>query len=239
MVASPLAAASAAAIAVLVAANSQRKRRREGGPDNLTPFRLPPGGRGGTRTGRKLPEPRYKDVGGKAAWQLQPQRTQAWLNFIENEEVVKDPSTVLGKEFKAKFRVSYQQFEQILADTRASGKFPDETAKKAGQQPHPLALKVMAALRRLALGTPVDGLSDMFGISSPVLFKFIPQWERWFVEYYFDEHVKVPTGEALEASINLFRSSGCIFPQLFPRPCCALNSIMSHPTYLMPQESQK
>ena len=42
-------------------------------------------------------------------------------------------------------------------------------------------LKVMAALRRLALGIPVDGLAYMVGINRASLAKFISKWEAWFV----------------------------------------------------------
>ena len=164
----------AAAMALMVAINSTRKRRRASLGD-ISPFRLPRGGRGGTRENRKPPSPRYKNSTGKDAWMFQPERTQFYLNYIENEDLARDPTTVLGREFKAKFRVTYATFKRFVDDTRASGLFVDEKAKKSGQKPHPLAMKVLAALRRLALGIPMDGLADMVGISNTVLNKFIPQ----------------------------------------------------------------
>ena len=123
---------------------------------------------------------------------LQPDRTQWCLNFVENADLAADPSTVLGREFKDKFRIPYYLFQEILEATRASGLFPDERSRHRGQKPHPLAFKVMAALRRLAMGVPVNGLECMVGISETRLRRFIPIWEKWFVDHYHSEWVKIP-----------------------------------------------
>ena len=96
-------------------------------------------------------------------------------------ELARDPTTVIGEEFEHKFRMPYKTFEQIVEETRKSGLFSDEVARKRGPKAHPLCLKVMAALRRLALGIPYDGLQDMVGISKATLIQFIPKWEAWFV----------------------------------------------------------
>ena len=159
------------------------------------------------RIGNHRASPRYKKSRGKAAWLFQPERTQFWVNYIDNEDLARDPTTIIGKEFKDKFRISYSMFERILADTRESGEFADELARKAGQKAHPLAMKVMAGLRRLALGIPVDGLSDMVGISNTLLHKFIPKWEAWFVTKYYDDAITVPTGPALQHQVKLFHDS--------------------------------
>ena len=62
VLASPVSPCVAVAMALVVAINSTRKRRREGGGD-FFPFKLPPGGRGGTREDRKPLSPRYKNQG--------------------------------------------------------------------------------------------------------------------------------------------------------------------------------
>ncbi len=69
--------------------------------------------------------------------------------------------------------------------TRDSGLFLDELAHNKGSQtPHPLAMKVMACFRKLALGIPIAALEDMCRINEPVLSKFVEMWDIWFVEKY-------------------------------------------------------
>ena len=206
------AAATPALAALFVALNQRRKRRRQGGPDVRPGDEgepgLRPGGRGGTRS-RVARQPRYNDEAGKQAWLLQPYRTQWYLNYIEKEALVAQEGSVLNKEFRAKFRIPYSMFLDILAKARASGEFSDDlNHKKGGQKPHPLSLKLMAALRRLALGCPVDGLECMCGISDTVLRGFITKWEKWFVNTYYDEWVSIPTGDRLKAAMELFERCG-------------------------------
>ncbi len=55
--------------------------------------------------------------------------------------------------------------------------FLDDFNPSSGQRPHPLSMKVFAALRRLALGIPIDGLVDMVAISYKVLRVFITDLE--------------------------------------------------------------
>ena len=192
----PLLTMNAAAVAMFVAVNSTRNRRREGGHAT----RLPLGGLGSKHPNKKRPTARYVLEIGKAAWKLQPKRTKFFLDYIENAESCRDPTSVLGKEFKHKFRISYAMFEEILKDTRESELFADEKNPKRGPSPHPLAMKVLAALRRLALGIPVDGLVDMSGVSYAVLRKFVTKWEDWFVTKYFDDNVKIPEGDGMDTT---------------------------------------
>jgi hypothetical protein len=173
----PVGAWSVAEASLILSVNSTRKRRREGA-GNLLFGKLPPGGLGGLRAGRNKPKPRYPDANGKAAWMMDSMRTKFYKDYIENAELCRDPTTTLGKEFKHKFRVSYETFEKIVKATRESGMFPDDLNPSSGQKPHPLSMKVLAALRRLALGIPVDGLVDMVAISYKVLREFITDWEE-------------------------------------------------------------
>ncbi len=79
---------SVALACLILSVNSTRKRRRERG--NVVRFRkLPPGGMGGSRPGRKKPTPRYPDANGKASWQNDPTRTKFYKDFIENAELPK------------------------------------------------------------------------------------------------------------------------------------------------------
>lgn len=198
-----------AVAAATVALNSSRKRRREGRTDSAPARRLP-GGRGGTRQRSTGVVGRYVGAGGKKEWMLRPQSTQWYLDYVEHAHLAADPSTVLGRAFRHKFRLPYDMYSEILQDMRASRRFPDDQARlrKRGQRPHPLSMKLMAALRRLALGVSVDGLECMAGISATRLNEFIPDWEAWFVEQYYDKWVKMPTGPKVQESVELFRRCG-------------------------------
>jgi hypothetical protein len=139
---------------------------------------------------------------------LDPTATQWHKNFIENAALAADPESVLGKDFRAKFRIPYTMFAEILEATRNSGMFPDDKVKKSGQKPHPLAMKLMGTLRRLALGIPIKGLEDMCGISEAVMIKFIHKWEPWFIEHYHGEWVKMPEGDELDKAQGMFEKCG-------------------------------
>ena len=70
-------------------------------------------------------------------------------------------------------------------------------------------MKVLADLRRLALGIPVEGLNDMTTISVPRLRVFITDWEECFVNHYETEHIKIPEDEEeIAASMALFNRCG-------------------------------
>ena len=81
----------------------------------------------------------------------------------------------------------------MLQETRASGIFPDENVRKVGRRPAPLGLKVAAALRYMALGVPVNGLTEGSEVSREALDVFFFGidrqlgdkqkeicWFRWF-----------------------------------------------------------
>ena len=115
----PVAAAASTALtaALIVAVNTTRKRRRQGGPDIVpTDVSLArPGGRGGTRPNRKPPSPRYKGKSGKQAWLLKHDKTQFYHDYIEHVHLARDPTSVLGKAFKAKFILCSQQHQHLCA----------------------------------------------------------------------------------------------------------------------------
>jgi hypothetical protein len=187
----------------------RRKRILEEADAHRNEDPLGSGGRGGTLPYRR-PRNRYPNLTGKEARILRPEMTQWYYNYIENKEQAADPESVIGKEFRAKFRVPYSMFEEILKATRDLGLFPDDEIRSSGQKPHPLSMKVMACLRRMALGIPISSLEDMCGISDAVLSKFIDVWSCWFVRKYHSEWVKMTEGK------NLKRRRRCLLDVGFP-----------------------
>ena len=67
-------------------------------------------------------------------------------NYVVHATEAADLNSVIGKEFRAKFRIPCQMFEEILQAPRESGLFPNDLVGKSGQKPHPFSLKVTATL---------------------------------------------------------------------------------------------
>ena len=142
--------------------------------------------------GRREAQPTLQESKGKEKWILQPARAQWFLNVVENADLAADPTTVLGREFKPKFRIPYCMFEVLLDATRPSGLFLDERKLQRGQKAHPLSMKLMAEFRRLAMGVPIDGLECTCGISDTRMRQFIEAWEPWFIANFHQKWVKMP-----------------------------------------------
>ena len=204
--------AAAAAVVVLQAYEEHcRQQQRQAGQQ---PKKLGQGGRGGKRTynGRRKRRPW---LNGKAS-RHRGGETQ-WEPYLEGD-AVKDEGEILGEEFVQKFRVPYRLYESILRDTRRSGQFADnpeddplgEVPRRRGPKgiKHGLQLKVLSALRYLALGIPVSGCECLSGISTSVLQRFFADWFPWFVETYFPDWVRMPTGAERDKHERLFRMVG-------------------------------
>ena len=79
-----------------------------------------PSGRGGSLEPRTL-RPRYPGERGKAARILDSEKTQWHLNYVVHAAEATNPESVIGKEFRSKFRIPFNMFEEILQATRDSG----------------------------------------------------------------------------------------------------------------------
>ncbi len=125
----------------------KKKKERRALAKALRSVEIGPGGRGGTLHAR-APRARYPGFRGMEARRLKPEKTQWHFNYVEHAAEAADPESVIGKEFRAKFRIPFSMFEEILQATRDSGKFANDLLITGGPKPHPLSMKVMAALRR-------------------------------------------------------------------------------------------
>jgi hypothetical protein len=139
--------ACTAAIATAWVVLRKKKKERRALAKALRNMQLGPGGRGGTLHPR-VPRARYPGFRGKEARRLKPEKTQWHFNYVVHAAEAADPESVIGKEFRAKFRIPFSMFEEILQATRDSGKFANDMLVTSGPKPHPLSMKVMAALRR-------------------------------------------------------------------------------------------
>ena len=93
---------------------------------------------------------------------------------------------------------------------RASGRFLDkEKHTFSGPKPHPLGIKLLAVLRAMALGVPIDGVYDVARISTSTISVFFNDWLEWFHEEYYNHWVRMPsTEEELRSMEQLFAKCG-------------------------------
>lgn len=119
---------------------------------------------------RKLPAPGLKR---RVRYPSEKGRRRRYHKAAQSDfmEYLQDPNaslqgTLLYDEFRMKFRLPKELFDNILDATRASGLFPDEVAysqaypKPRGADPQPLGVKVLGVLRYLALGIPVHAAGN-------------------------------------------------------------------------------
>ena len=151
---------------------------------------------------------RYPSSNGGARWRWRPSASP-WMEYL-TEEATNEPGTLLYDEFRRQFRVPKCMFDGFLDDMRADGRFLDENNHPgSGPKPHPLALKLMAVLRAMALGVPIDGVADTARISVSVINNFFNEWLSWFNETYYDKWVRIPeTEEELRMMEQLFAKCG-------------------------------
>eukprot|EP00951_Prasinocladus_malaysianus_P026800 scaffold238804_cov24-Prasinocladus_malaysianus.AAC.1 len=107
-------------------------------------------------------------------------------------------SSTKAADFRQEFRISHSMFWEIYQRCKASGVFPDVNGNVNGTMqgtPTSLALKILAALRCLALGTSFDAHSKESGIGKSTLRNFVPRFYKWFDLEYNAQWLQIPTTE--------------------------------------------
>ena len=153
-------------------------------------------------------------------------------------------------EFRFKFRTPWPVFNYILSETRRSGYFPDETTPGRGRRPHPLGLKVSAALRYCTLGVPLEALESDSGCSRQAIQQFsigypCPKgekkerpaedagWFNWFVSRFMPEWIRPPRNtNEVKMHQRIFASSG------FPGAFASMDAVHCGPWDNCPSQDQ-
>ena len=128
---------------------------------------------------------RYPDREGNASMRMSAYHTCVWDDFLQLREMSGEErgESVLHNNFRRTFRVPWEVAEEILGDlktdehTRTWAKIPRIGQK--GQRPLPLYRKLWATLRTLALGAPINAMSDIVLISESVLQHFFHAFVEW------------------------------------------------------------
>ena len=186
--------AAAAGAVVLMALNERRVRvaRLRGRPSNY-----------GSTEGFKR-TPRWPEKARMSKWLLGYESSMWWQTISRLTEDARAHVQLLNQ-FKAKTRVPWSMFQQLLHDMSH-----DDAIRERDDVSIPLSMKLCASLRYLATGNSFDSMEDAFHISSQTLRRFF--WKKfipWMMENKYAEVVRAPRSFAeLAAVVDAYRAAG-------------------------------
>jgi hypothetical protein len=136
----------------------------------------------------------------------------AWWILI-NTRGVEDPTHILGRRFRQRYRVSYARFRELVDD--ASG-WLDPDGNPVFPRPRddndlrttPVAIKVMMALRWLATGAEFDVIGELAQTSETLARVSALTWCREFTSRRAVEWIAPPTGDDLRVQMHIFARCG-------------------------------
>jgi hypothetical protein len=166
-------------------------------------------------------KPRRAWMKGIKAWRLRTKETPSMYEteyLCTSDKWANDVNITMYKEFPRAFRIPFGLYQDIVEAAYAFGRFSDDRPglkkKRArGAPPSPLTVKILASLRVMALGCPMDGMRLESGISQPMLAKFFHKLIVWMVEKYFEDDVHMPSDTTeLESVETVYSLVGFIEP---------------------------
>ena len=163
--------------------------------------------------------PRWPDREKKHKWLL-GYKSSYWWQTIRCLNASADEHPQLLKQFKAKTRVGWPIFEQLLHEMS-----DDATMVERADVSIPLSMKLCASLRYVATGASLHAMQDAFGVSAQVLRDFF--WKKflpWMMDNKYSEIVRAPnTFAELAHVVNGFEAAG------FPGCAGSVGSTHIHP----------
>lgn len=113
----------------------------------------------------------------------------AEINRAEGK-CVWDVTSYEGKQFRNRFRVPYEMFDDILREyNEVDTRCPQDLW---GRKKSELSLLILGALRVLGHYTPFDGIEELNDISLDKNNKFFKEFVQWFAKTKYKEAVKFP-----------------------------------------------
>jgi len=187
--------ASAATYVVLVMEMEDRRAR-------VARLRGRPSAYGSTEGFKRTP--RWPDKERNSKWLLGYEES-SWWQIISRLTASADEHPQLLKQFKAKTRVGWPIFQQLLLDMSR-----DATLRERQDVSIPLSMKLCASLRHLATGSSFDSMEDAFRVSVQVLRRFF--WDKfipWMIANKYSEVVRAPrTFDELARVVGEFEAAG-------------------------------
>ena len=131
----------------------------------------------------------------------------AWGRMLKHRDV-SNPSKRTGKLFRRRFRVPYQVFEKLLELAVSRNLFGHGKADCSGRVSIPIELKLLGVLRILGRGCCFDDVAEALNISEDTARRSFFTFCRNFVHSEYDNIVKPPEGEKLNAVMKVYESMG-------------------------------
>jgi len=115
-----------------------------------------------------------------------------WQTFHGGSEL--EDGSWNAARFRKRFRVPRSIFDELLALTRASGLFPENTPGdgSCGPRTHPLELKLMATLYWMGHGVDFFTVEEIANIDQEVIRTWSLQWLKWAAKTLVPKHIRVP-----------------------------------------------
>ena len=142
-----------------------------------------------------------------------PWETTKYLRLYRHRNI-NDPTSVEGKEFRAKFRLPYPVFVYAVSECR---KTEDKLFNYPEKHPisHewniPLELKIMCVLRILGCGLGFDAAADMCGFMSATSARdFFTSFVKKFRAMFEWRYIGPLEGERLERSMKIYALLGLV-----------------------------
>ena len=111
----------------------------------------------------------------------------------------------MSRIFRRRFRVPFPIFEKIVLECNRVNVF---NIKSESRVRVPIEFKVLISLRILGRGNCFDDISEMSGVFPSSVARIFHDFVNGFQSHFFNEFVKMPTGERLNKVKRMYEQLG-------------------------------
>ena len=180
-------------------------------------------------------EARFAHMAEEAGWYGQRLWRRGWEGMPWHRDYMaaglRDrPGSRIYVDFRKEFRISVPMFDDLVEELRDAN-LPwarDEKIPMSGAHPIPLALKVMSALRVLAVGIPFGALVH-HGLSESTVRVFFLNFVHWMRDTVYAREVRIPDAEQLKEHERVF--ANCGYPGASPPLTTSPSLCHLHPRF--------
>lgn len=126
----------------------------------------------------------------------------------------KDQNCFMYKQFRKRFHVPYELFEEIVADVKRINRIPDDKKDATGQESVILPLLVLGSLRVLATGCTFDAIEELTNVHEETHRVFFHKQFCMWGERVAHEHIQMPFDEDtlrhVAGPYNMLGLPGCV-----------------------------
>jgi len=121
-----------------------------------------------------------------------------------------DKTSKEGKEFRRRFRLTWDMFMNMLDKHVQAGDLGLERPDAVGREAMPLGLKILGVLRVLGRGVCFDDVAELTNATTQEVHRvFFHKFIRVYAEEYFKDWVKMPkTEDEIKSSMKEYTEAG-------------------------------